>query len=260
MSETLPKISQSLIKNYYDYLQGNLCGIVFEQKYITKTLETPPSDAMAEGIYFEYLCTGALPRNGIVPEPELTKKGELTAEYKRISEAATLFKRIINEYKINILEVGKVISTAEENGIVDIWGEWNGEKVIIDIKYSGLIDDKWSDMGWETENLPNKDKLMIQGVHYSYIIQETLGIENIPFYYFIFNSKDPSDCKIIRQNIDPDKIQNHKVTLRNVKESLSRSISVGFKAIPDYRKCRKCALFQVCEKRAAIPQVTTIDY
>jgi hypothetical protein len=61
-------------------------------------------------------------------------------------------------------------------------------------------------------------------------------------------------------DIDPDKIQNHKVTLINVKESLSRSISVGFKAIPDYRKCRKCALFQVCEKRAAIPQVTTIDY
>ena len=124
------------------------CGLFFKARYIDKIpFKDEPSAAMKEGIYFEYLCTGSLPRNGIVPEPEKTLKGQLTTAYQRVYDAAQLFKKIIAHYKIKIIKVGYVISTDTMTGIIDIWEEWNGKECIIDMKYSGLIDDKWDELG-----------------------------------------------------------------------------------------------------------------
>jgi len=254
------KVSQSLIKGFTDYLNDKECGLLFKAKYLDKIVESKPSDAMKEGIYFEYLCTGGLPRNGEIPQPDRLKSGELTVAYKRAEEASKLFKRIISHYKIKILKIGYVLGDEEKNGILDILAEWNGEKVIIDLKYSGLIDDKWNEMGWETESLSMKDSLMIQGVHYKILAKDILGIEDIPFYYFIFNSKDPSDMKIIRQNVDGDKFFFHRTAIDKVKEQIEKELFTGFKPLPDYRRCKDCPLFEKCEVKAEFPLITEVYY
>ena len=69
------KISQSMMKSYVDYLNEKECGLLFKGKYIDKNVETVPSAAMKEGLYFANLATGALPRTNEVPKPELTSKG-----------------------------------------------------------------------------------------------------------------------------------------------------------------------------------------
>ena len=89
----LPKISQSLMKAYVDYLNQKECGLLFKAKYIDKDPESQsePSEAMLLGIYFEYLCTGALPKSGIVPEAECVYKGKpnekLSAPYQRVVDS-----------------------------------------------------------------------------------------------------------------------------------------------------------------------------
>jgi hypothetical protein len=254
------KISQSMMKSYVDYLNQKECGLLFKGKYIDKNVESVASDAMKEGIYFEYLATGALPRTGIVPEPEKTAKGALTTAYDRIPKSAQLFKDIIKHYGIKILKIGLVISTDDMTGITDVYAEWNGEKCIIDLKYSGLIDDKWNDLGWETDSLNMKDSLMIQGVHYKLLAEESLGIKDIPFYYFIFNSKNPTDMKIIKQVVDPDKMYFHKQQVLKMKAQILRDIEKGFRAYPDYRKCINCPLFSNCDKKAEYPQIIEVHY
>jgi len=254
------KISQSMMKSYVDYLNGKECGLLFKGKYIDKNVETTPSPAMKEGIYFEYLATGALPRTNVVPEPERTVKGQLTTAYERIVKASQLFKDIIAHYKIKILRVGYVVSTDEMTGIIDIWGEWDGKPVIIDLKYSGLLDDKWNELGWETESLTMKDSLMIQGVHYKLLVKESLGIDDVPFYYFVFNSKDATDMKIIKQNVDPDKFYFHKENVLKMRSSILRDIEKGFKAYPDYRVCKDCPLSSTCSMRAEYPKVIEVHY
>jgi hypothetical protein len=143
---------------------------------------------------------------------------------------------------------------------LDILAEWDGQKVIIDLKYSGLIDDKWNEMGWETESLPMKDSLMIQGVHYKILAKDILGIEDIPFYYFIFNSKDPSDMKIIKQTVDGDKFFFHRTAIQQVKDQIEKELYNGFKAYPDYRKCKDCPLNVSCVVKAEAPLVTEVFY
>lgn len=255
----MPKISQSLIKSLFDYLYGNECGLLFKAKYIDKTYMSEPSDAMQLGIYFEYLCTGMLPKNKVVPVPARTAKGELTAPYKIVEEQAKFFKKIMAHYKIKILSVGLYLETEDCDGLLDILAEWNKEACIIDLKFSGLIDNKWDELGWETKSLPNKDSIMIQGVHYKMLGREALG-NDMSFYYFVFNSAKANDMKIIKQVVDESKMAAHKVVISEVKSHLKRLMKDGFKPNASYRRCMNCALFANCEHRAMFPTIEEVQY
>lgn len=257
------KISQSLIKNYVDVVNGISCGLLFKAKYIDKDPESqsPPSDAMKLGMFFEFLATGALPRDGVVPEPEMAYKGtareRMAIDYERASQSAELFKHIIHHYKIKILQVGMTLETDKINGIVDIYAEWNGKKVFIDLKYSGLLYDKWNEMGWDLESLPMKDSLMVQGVHYKILAKECLGIEDIPFYYFVFDSKNPKDAKIIKQTVDESRMQGHIVTVENVIQRLSLET---FNALPSLKRCSECPIAHKCPKKVDYPLIDEVFY
>jgi hypothetical protein len=261
-----PKISQSLMKAYVDYLNEKECGLFFKARYIDKDPEsqTEPTDAMKLGIYFEYLCTGALPKSGEVPEPEMVYKGKanekMSAPYERATESAKVFKSIMEHYNIKVKKVGLYLEDAEINGIVDIHAEWDGKDVFIDMKYSGLIDDKWNEMGWDIESLPMKDSLMIQGVHYKILAEKCLNIHDIPFYYFVFSSTDPKNVKIILQEVDESKKQSHVVAINNIIGRIKQDINNGFVAHPSLKKCSECPISHKCPSRVDYPLVNTIFY
>lgn len=265
--ETKPlMISQSLIKAYYDYSQQKLCGLLFEAKYVKKLplADIEPTDAMKAGIYFEYLATGALPKNKQIPQPDVayagTKRERISAPYERAQKSAELFRSILAHYNIKILKVGYYLTDGEIDGVVDIYAEWNGEKVFIDLKYSGLIEDKWSEMGWELESLPLKDSIMIQGVHYKLLANRVLGIDDIPFFYFVFDSSNPDNARIIKQHVDESKMASHVVVISNVKGKLAASINSGFNAYPSLKSCGKCPLKETCAKAISVPLIDEVYY
>jgi hypothetical protein len=260
------KISQSLMKGYVDYLNEKECGLFFKANYIDKDPEAqkPPSDAMKVGIYFEYLCTGALPKSGVIPEPEMAYKGtnreKLAAPYERAQQSAEVFKQIIDHYKIKILDKGIYLETNEMNGVADILAEWDGEQVFIDLKYSGLIDDKWNEMGWDLESLHLKDSIMIQGVHYKLLAERVWGIDNIPFYYFVFSSQDPNNVKIIRQEVDESRKQAHVVAINNVMGKIKNDLANGFKPLPSLSRCNSCPISHKCKYKVNYPLIDEVYY
>jgi hypothetical protein len=266
----VPKISQSLMKSYVDYLNQKECGLLFKANYIDKDpdAQKEPTDAMKYGIYFEYLCTGALPKSNIIPEPEMVYKGKvnekLSAPYERVFESAKLFNHIIEHYKIKIKQVGLSLQSEYNgvaiNGIVDIFAEWDGKDVFIDLKYSGLIDDKWSETGWDLDSLHMKDSLMIQGVHYKILAEKCLNIVDIPFYYFVFSSTDPNNIKIIKQEVDESKSQSHLVAISNISEKLKSNIQYGFNPLPSLVRCSKCPIAHKCESRVDYPLIDEVFY
>lgn len=261
-----PKISQSLMKAYVDYLNEKECGLFFKARYIDKDPEADgePTDAMRLGIYFEYLCTGALPKSGIVPEPDMVYKGKanekMAAPYERATESAKMFKKIIEHYGIKIKKVGLSLSDAEISGVIDIHAEWDGKEVFIDTKYSGLIDDKWSEMGWDLESLHMKDSIMIQGVHYKLLAERVMKITDIPFYYFVFSSSDPNNIKIIRQEVDESKKQSHVVAINNIIGKIKNDLQYGFKAYPSLSKCSSCPIAHKCPSKVDYPLISEVYY
>lgn len=245
-------ISQSIIKAYQDYLKGQMCGLLFEKQYILKEIETEPSDAMRLGIYFEYLCTGALPKNGKIPEPDRTQKGELTAKYKLVEKQAENFKLYCKKLGIKIKSVGKKITLKGVEGTIDIEAEYKGEDVVIDLKLSGNLNDKWNEYGWELESLPYKEKIMIQSVHYTYLTAK-------PFYFWVFSSTN-EDCKLIKINIDTEVIKNHYQTIGKTRDMISLDLELGFKAYPELTRCKECPLFSTCESKTEVPIVDEVYY
>lgn len=69
----MKKVSQSLIKDIHFYQEGSLCGNILQHKWI-KGKFMPPSDVMRLGHFFEYIATGALPKDGNKPEPDTLQK------------------------------------------------------------------------------------------------------------------------------------------------------------------------------------------
>lgn len=259
------KISQSLMKDYANYAQGNECGLVLKAKYVDN-MGFPSTDAMRLGQYFEYIATGGLPAygDGTPPEPELVYKGKpnekLSTAYERAYGSAQLFKALIKQFDINILEVGWRMDKDGMTGTADLLVEWNGKKAIIDLKYSGLVDDKWSEMGWHQDFLSQKDKLMIQGVHYS-ILAEKILEEPIDFYFWVFASNDPRDVRIFHEIADDTKIELHLRGVEKVREGMTKLIATdSWKATPSLQKCMDCPLVDTCPKASLLPTIVPIYY
>ncbi len=260
------KISQSFLKDYNDYKGKKLCGLKFKAKHFDE-VDFPTTEPMDLGNYFEFLATGCLPRNGKLPQPKLsyqgTKRESLSANYQRAIESATLFKKIQESYGIVIKEVGLKLQSKYKNGILDIWGEMNGRPCIIDLKYSGLIDDKWSETGWDTESLHYKERLIIQAIQYKMLVKENfnLNYDDFDFYFMVFSSKEVHNVKFIRINIDEDAFVTHDNHVEVVYNQVNNmDIEKDFIPYPSLKSCMECPLNATCKFKTDIPVIEDVYY
>lgn len=260
------KISQSFLKDYNEYKGKNLCGIQLKAKHFDN-VQFPSSEAMDLGNFFEYMATGSLPRNGIVPEPKLsymgTKRETISTPFKRALESAELFKKIQKQYDLKINDIGLKLSSEYKNGILDIWGEMNGRPCIVDLKYSGLIDDKWSETGWDVESLHYKERLIVQAVQYKMLVKENYNLEykDFDFYFMVFSSKEVNNVKLIRVNIDEDAFNVHQAHIESVyKQINAMDIEKDFIPYPSLKRCSKCPLYDSCDFKSDIPLIEDVYY
>jgi hypothetical protein len=258
-------ISQSFLKEFAEYKSGNTCGLQVKAKYIDG-IKFPSSDAMELGNYFEYMATGSLPRDGHTPEAKIVYKGtakeSFSADYQRANDSAELFKKTIEHYAIEIIDTGRVVTQDGMTGIMDIVANWDDRVCIIDTKYSGLIDDKWSDFGWNLDMLPEKHNLMLQPVQYKLLLSKELDcdIEDIDFYFFVFSSKEVNNVKLIKVNVDELTIANHLATIEYVKTELKKPIEKLFKAKPELKRCFECPISNDCRFKVEVPHIDEITY
>ena len=289
-------ISQSLLKSLLDYRNGKECGLIFKAKYIDGRYDLfPPSDAQNLGAWFEYMATGSVPKNGVVPKAEYMKRGkdengnpELTADYRLMREHLDNFKKFMEHYSLDIIRVGEDIKVLYPNSLEDygeevyltgtldvraiagkdIYAKYNetpvlvalkNQEVIIDIKTTGLLDDKWNDYGWEINNLSNKIKLVTQPVHYKFIEYLKIG-QDMPFLFILFNSKNSKDARIIDFKIDVSSFEEHKAFIESGIENMLYLKKYGFKALPSLEKCSKCPLNSDCKYKAEISPITVFYF
>lgn len=254
-----PNISQSLIKKYQEYEIGLECGLLFEAVYIKKTHQTSPSDAMRLGQYFEYKATGATLRDGTIPEAETTAKGTLTAPYQRAEIQAVKFNKAMESHGFKILDTGTVWEYEEDGikskAILDVFAERYGQPCIIDLKFSGLLENKWEDHGWA--DLRTKYKLLLQPIHYKWLGMKRDGID-YPFYFFVHSSANEFDYKIFRVDVSPGKIEDHGNLVKYIMNMIEFSDFSGWQPKPDYKRCITCPLKESCTHRHWVPQIETV--
>lgn len=273
------KISQSLLKGLYEYKAGKECGLVFEKKYLEHRYDLfPATDSMKLGIWFEYMVSGNKPKSGGIPQAEYYLKGEnkgkLKIDYETLNTHVANFKKLREYYDFEILSAGVVWDTESglsanldllckaNKNILNEQGDMvvnSGDRFIADIKVSGLLDDKWSDFGWDFDNLNNKEKLIIQPIHYKYLSREIEGKE-LPFIFILFNPKNENDFRMIEFKCSEQTLEAHKIYIIKSVEWLHYYIKKGFEARPNTVKCAKCPLREDCEFKIDVPKIKTFYY
>jgi hypothetical protein len=259
-------ISQSFLKEFNKYKIGQSCGLQVKAKYIDNNYPNESSEVMELGNFFEFMATGSLPRDGHIPIAGVVYKGtakqKLDDKYQRAMDSALFFKKIINFYNIEIKQTGKIVTQDGMTGIMDIYAYWNNRHTIIDTKYSGLLYDRWNDLGWDIDSLPEKHSTMLQPVQYKILLSLELGIpiEDIDFYFFVFSSTNSNDAKIIKVVNDESTIEQHKLAVAYVKKQLEKPIDKVFKAKPELLRCNNCRIKNNCEFKIEIPTIVEVYY
>lgn len=265
-------INQSLVKDLVKYQNGDLCGLIFMNKWILNQFgEGTKSNTL--GHYFEYLCTGALAKGETEPpKPEYTKKGELSSDFQIAKKQSVFFHELINKFGIKLISAGdKVLADNKWIGTLDILAEWNtfsnyvdydftnnsNKQVIIDLKFSGLLDDKWNQYGWHTDTLAKKQGTMLQAKHYKFLYWKKYGF-NPPFLFFVFDTKEVGKVKVINIDIEDWELEQHEVFLEKAKRYFEIQLEKGFEPRPKYESCVKCTYSVWCQFKVTIPSVISI--
>lgn len=243
-------VTQSEIKKMLEYESG-ACGLQIEHE-----LKKPsfPSAVMRLGIYFEYLVTGTPPRSGVIPEPERTATGkkELTAPYKVVTNQAervkTYLKRMGISYEAGLWRTNSKLMIGAHLDLVGssaVLGEF-----VMDLKYSGNVDDKWSNYGWmwtEQQRIYNG----IQAIHYHLVT-------GLPFYYLVAESKEKGAVKLFKTEFSDGAIENHLRLIDRTRDFL-QEMKLGLNPAPEVTRCETCPIYENCNHRAIYPEVKFVS-
>lgn len=268
------KITQSFIKAMRGYLVGKTCGNLIDHQYVNGQL-LPPSKAMKVGTYFEFCLTGAIPKDGQIPQPEMMKSGrDMMEPYRKARNDADYVKKIIEATGFKILRSGVKLDKGNYTGTIDIIAETTrditidgvtikkGEQVVIDLKYSGLLDDQWNELGWMFTD-KQKEYYKTQAVQYHFI-------SGMKFFYLVTDSKhkekddetgeplSPS-IKFVYTPVDNFMIEQHILEGNDLMEKFELHKSIGFKALPEFNRCNDCPLYETCQDKALIPTIQIVN-
>ena len=210
-----------------------------------------PSKAMLHGLYFEQYVIGST-RGGEIYELPKLKNGSPSKEQRDLDKLIESAKKTIDNLGIKILEVQPEWRVDDIIGHPDALIEINGDKAILDLKYTGTREDescRWNPYAWGRD-LELKD--YSQAVHYVEMHYRMYG-EYLPFFYLVFGKS--GWVKFISIDITDETLEDYRDTINRFRADLK-----DFSPIPstDYNKCSKCAL--KCSKSANKPNIINIEY
>lgn len=256
----IKKITQSFIKDMREYLEpgSTMCGHIIRHKWIDEKL-IEGSASMKLGAYFEYKVSGAIPKDGIVPRPERTATGLLTAPYKRAEVNAGRVLKYLEDLGIQIIKFNHRLTRGRYAGQIDIIGLCTknivfdngtklskGEEIIIDLKYSGLLDDKWSKHGWMWTDDQRKYH-GTQAIQYNFVGRRR-------FFFLPCSSTNETDIKFFEVEVSQQAIERHIIEGNDLYGQLDMiNMQGSFEPRPSLSKCIDCPLRSGCTDRHDFP-------
>lgn len=129
------------------------------------------------------------------------------------------------------------------------WPKWSPtrNRAVIDLKFTGLIENTYGPMAWAAETLPEKHDLLMQPVHYSLIT-------GLPFAFFLFSAKTGDmNARLIPVAITKRAYGDHIDQIARVRNLIEQADRTGtWKAMPSMGHCQDCPV-KDCKVRAVIP-------
>jgi len=257
-----------MIKSWKEYQLNQECGLVFDEKHIKKNYALwPPTDVMQLGNFFQYLCFGLLPKDGRQPDAKWMKSAtpdqksdpaanldKMLAPYRQAYNQAVKLKMYLKKMGAKVTEVGKWLENGSLTADTDLTMTfpWEQDPVTVDLKYTGMIQDKWSRFGWVLERDDQRDYQGIQARHYSVVCKR-------PFYYLLVSSTS-DDIELIRCEFEDWDLKQYEQAAKGVLEAILLEKEIGFRPVPSFARCMHCPLFDGCNHRKYYPDVRVVNF
>lgn len=271
-------ITQSFMKDMRNYLEGNLCGNIMRERWQNGRLVDTTGDSAELGCYFEYYLTlkltgtGTLPKDGKIPERKMTKSG-VSEPYARAERNADTVIEYLRKMKIKVIWAGKKLTAGKYEGTIDLLCEFEeditfhggstwkkGCRFIIDLKYSGMIDNKWDQWGWAGLLVDGahiqKEFHKIQTRQYTFVTKS-----QYPFFYFVVDSspKGEGNVLFVFMPVDEMDVEMH-INEGNFLLERFRYLAEteSLEPRPDISVCKSCPLNAECKDKHDFPHLKTI--
>jgi hypothetical protein len=259
------KITQSFMKDMLAYKAKEECGHLIEHKWIKGKL-LPGSEIMRLGTYFEYISFDTLPKDGAIPKAEYTSTGKMSADYARAHDNSRVLLDWIKRMGFVVIGKGKKYERDGYEGTIDLLVQCTktitfadgyvlkkGTIIVIDVKYSGVLDDSWSRHGWMWSPI-QREYHGIQAKQYHYITE-------LPFFFLVKDSspKGILNVKFFRVTINDNEMAKHLDSGRILKDMLILEQKIGFTPYPSVYKCAKCPLKATCKDKHEFPHPQLIE-
>ena len=126
-------------------------------------------------------------------------------------------------------------------------------KVNIDIKYSGLLNEKWSKFGWQWSEIQTAYNA-IQGIQYQLL-------NSRPTFFLVCSSTNNEDLELWEMKPSNDSIDAHVWRAREIELKIGsmQEMQVPWSNYPSLTKCSKCPL-KTCPDRVNKLVPTKIEY
>jgi hypothetical protein len=281
------RISYSLITKVREYLAGGSCGVMINETLIKGRVFPAGTAAMKLGVYFEYILTGALPKDGQIPQPEYMKTPikanikagreplhgltveDMTEPYRTCHENAAALLKLWADIGLEVIRAGWKITKGRHNGTIDVvlratrditfdknFSLKKGDLISGDLKYAGTGEDRWSKQGWglfaESGDNLQKEYHGSQAKEYHYLssLPQTFWVVDPKQKYILFFW-----CKIDQTAIDAH--------LKEGNDLLDRLIFLHKNGLleprPEFNKCADCELFKECIHKHTYPHPVLVD-
>lgn len=272
-------VTQSFIKAMDEYHRKEKCGLILKAEYVDGKVFDNEDDpgAMELGTYLEWKAFGTLPKNKKEPQAVMMDSGKDKIAAYRMADLNALrlrgnpemgVKGMLQEMGLKVLEKGKTYTLGRFRGTIDLkvmviennrfedmrWGK--GEKMIFDVKYSGLMESFWSKHGWRWTQ-EQKAYHGIQARHYHMLT-------GLPFYFLVIQSNNKqgtqSDMALYHYPVSEEDLEAHKTMANSYYEAFEIMVKGNlFQPHPELKRCFKCPLKQDCKWRRDFPHPVTIN-
>ena len=221
---------------------------------IVATLEKEIEKIQAFEIEFDYVVSPILLKNGNAAAAE--NRLTITSEFAKV-----LYKEHFG-HDVSEAEADVTWQYGSLKGILDLFFE----RVVLDVKYSGLIDGKFSMMAFNTnpydKNTISKNKYQLAQPLLYTILALLNGIESPTFYYLVFDnrSKKEESHKFIKIQPSNQSLLDFADELIQFAIDVNAMIEDEPKSTDKSYVCAKCQFKEKCSSAIAETKKTASNY
>lgn len=284
-------ITQSFMKSVRKYKAGQECGNVLQKMFVDMQSVDNGSDVMKVGVYFEFLITSSFGKAGVIPEAEYTKTAldkkpkhlltvaDMTQPYRRAHFNAQVVIRLIKDLGLEFVKYNWEVTKGRHKGTIDIVVRFTrdiafgdrvykaGDMIVIDLKLSGLIHDRWEEFGWAFSD--------IQKINHGTQAIEYHWLTDLDFYFWVTSSTNKEvpgaseragkvefempEIAIFRVDVTERQTKVHLEEASDLMEQFKVYVQIGLKPRPEYNRCMECPLKADCKDKHTYPHPIAID-